>query len=131
MFCYRCNAEGNADIACSVFFSFKFLKYTKQKMESPCHFFFLKSNWKKYGNGKKGVREKIEIVNLGSKKEDLKKKIINSQGGSEVERGGCGGVKGQNIPSAPRVGQEQQSRITGKHLGSPLGGERICVLALD
>lgn len=48
------------------------------------------------------------------------------RGGSEGELGGGGGgggVKGQNIPSAPRVGQKQQSCITGKHLGSSLGGD--------
>lgn len=68
---------------------------------------------------------KIEGGKLGSEG----KKIINSQGIWNRARG-CGGVKGQNIPSAARVGLEQQSCVARKHLG-PLRGERICVPALD
>lgn len=49
---------------------------------------------------------------------------VNSQGIWDGARG-CGGVKGQNIPSAPRVRLEQQSCITRKHLGPT--GEKASV----
>lgn len=42
--------------------------------------------------------------------------------GSAMGRGDVAGLKGQNIPSAPRVKQEQQSCITRKHL-QPHRGE--------
>lgn len=73
----------------------------------------------------KEKEEKRKEANLGRGG----KKIINSQGIWNGARG-CGGVKGQNIPSAARVGLEQQSCITRKHL-RPLRGERICVPVLD